>query len=313
MSAKLSVGVLLGRCVSTDQDERYMAYSDLANCITEGGSNQGGDEMEKKVVDKVLGGLDDPSNDVQSMAVKCLSVLYSNLSGPRVGEIGAKLTALLRSEDRAKMSDVYSMGLQALVKGASDAAGDSIWLNVYPGVLGGLQATSPSIVEKCLEVLAELLRCLGARHGDTHEATLAAVLPMLNAKRPAVRKRVTQCLCALAAVLPDTLLDGLVDQSITGTKTADPGPYVQLIGALSKTVGHRMGRVLGRLVPVLASFCGSPEDEEDSEEQRADKDDLREGCLSGFESFISKCPTDVLPFMESILSVTTGKVYSLLE
>lgn len=68
-----------------------MAFSDLCLAMAEGSH---GEETEKKVVERVLIGLDDASNDVQSMAVKLLSVLYSNLEGVRVVEIGQKVYIL---------------------------------------------------------------------------------------------------------------------------------------------------------------------------------------------------------------------------
>lgn len=85
---KGNIAALLARCSSHDQDERYMAFSDLCQAMGEGSH---GEETEKKVVERVLLGLDDASNDVQSMAVKLLSVLYANLESVRVVEIGQKV------------------------------------------------------------------------------------------------------------------------------------------------------------------------------------------------------------------------------
>ena len=56
-----------------DKDERYMATNDLCN---EFGKGTKIDEiMETRICTAVVKQLDDSSNDVQSVAVKCLGVL----------------------------------------------------------------------------------------------------------------------------------------------------------------------------------------------------------------------------------------------
>ena len=76
-----------------DKDERYMATNDLCNEFNKGTKID--EMMEAKICSAVVKQLDDSSNDVQTIAVKCLSVLIKKVQSPRVIEICEKLSSLL--------------------------------------------------------------------------------------------------------------------------------------------------------------------------------------------------------------------------
>lgn len=292
MAPKVAVSALLVRCASLDQDERYMGFSDLAAACAEGSL---GEELERRVLERVLAGLEDPSNNVQSMAVKCLPALYATVGRALVADMGAKLTALLLDEERVRMGDLYSIGLQALVRGAPEPMGDAVWGSAFPGLLGGLGA-SPLVAERCVEALTELLRRWGARQPASHEACLEALAGALEG-RAALRKRAVPGLCALAAVASDALLERVVRRVAEGAQQdrAERRAYVQAVGGLAKGAGHRLGKFLPLLVPLLRECCGRPE--EDGEEE------LREGALAGLEALALKCPLEALPFAAGLLDV----------
>ena len=76
-----------------DKDERYMATNDLCNEFNKGTKID--EMMEAKICSAIVKQLDDSSNDVQTIAVKCLSVLIKKVQAPRVIEISEKLSSLL--------------------------------------------------------------------------------------------------------------------------------------------------------------------------------------------------------------------------
>ena len=69
--------------------------------------------------------LDDSSNDVQSIAVKCLGVLLGKVQEAQVGEICDKLCTLVL-EGKDELRDIYSIGLKTLIADVPDAMGPSV-------------------------------------------------------------------------------------------------------------------------------------------------------------------------------------------
>ena len=55
------------------------------------------------------------SNDVQSIAVKCLGVLLKKVQEAQVGEISDKLCSLIL-DGKDELRDIYSIGLKTLLK-----------------------------------------------------------------------------------------------------------------------------------------------------------------------------------------------------
>lgn len=85
--------------------------------------------------------------------------------------------------------------------------------------------------------------------------------------------------------------------------TGDTRTLIQTIGAISRTVGHRLGRHLDRLVPIFLKFCGDADDESQQSEAA---NELREHCFPGLESFALRCPREVAPYLGDILRTSIG-------
>ena len=64
----------------------------------------------------------------------------------------------------------------------------------------------------------------------------------------------------------------------------------QAIGTVSRQVGHRLGRHLDKIVPLLLRAMGAAADESRGGDAG---NDLRENCLHAFESFVTRCPAEV--------------------
>ena len=242
--------------------------------------------------------LDDSSNDVQSIAVKCLGVLLGKVQEAQVGEICDKLCTLVL-EGKDELRDIYSIGLKTLIADVPPAMGPSVCRLLTRRLLSGVAAPPSAAIEiklECLDNLTDLIRRFGQEFEADHAQIMDTVLMQLSHDKPAVKKRATACLSSLAVVLSDALLNTLTETLLTqieggARRSGDVKTLIQTVGTISRTVGYRLGRHLDKVVPLFLRFCGTPDDEE---LQNESADDLRENCFQGFESFVLRCPREIV-------------------
>ena len=139
----------------------------------------------------------------------------------------------------------------------------------------------------------------GPQHASHALASLLwDALLQLSDSTAAIRKRATSCLGNLAVVLPDSLLQSMVETLLSAIarlrKSGDDQvrTFVQTIGTISRQVGHRLGRHLSTIVPLFIGFMGNPDDESLHTDEA---NELRENCLQAFESFVLCCPAEATP------------------
>ena len=157
---------LLEKTSDWDKDERYMATSDLCNLLSKDVRLE--EHMEAKVCQAILKQLDDQSNDVQSVAVKCLAVLLKRVGPQQLGEIGQKLVCLVL-EGKDSLRDIYSIGLKTLIADAPEAMGTIVTDKLTNKLLNGLKFnTSEDVLRECLDNLTELLRRFGHLNEKEH-------------------------------------------------------------------------------------------------------------------------------------------------
>ena len=77
---------------------------------------------------------------------------------------------------------------------------------------------------------------------------------------------------------------------------------VQTIGSISRNVGYRLGRYLPRILPIFVKELGDPDDEDTWTESYHD---LREVCLTTFNSFVQTCPREIAPLIENVVNLCT--------
>jgi cullin-associated NEDD8-dissociated protein 1 len=139
-----------------------------------------------------------------------------------------------------------------------------------------------------LDALNDLLGKFGSQMVTEHDKILKVVQPQLSSKRTASRKKAISCLGHLAVTIPDALFTELVQFLISKIEDAQSikqdqlRTYIQAVGAISRSVGYRLGRFLKEIVPRIIKYCGDAKIGSD--------DELRENCfqVSNYTNIVKK-------------------------
>uniref|UniRef100_A0A0E0G1Z7 TATA-binding protein interacting (TIP20) domain-containing protein n=1 Tax=Oryza nivara TaxID=4536 RepID=A0A0E0G1Z7_ORYNI len=128
---------------------------------------------------------------------------------------------------------------------------------------------------------------------------LTALLSQLSSNQASVRKKSISCIASLAACLSDDLLAKATFEVVQllknrSAKSEIARTNIQMIGALSRSVGYRFGPHLAEAVPLLINYCTSASENDE---------ELREYSLQALESFMLRCPRDISPYCEGILNL----------
>ena len=113
--------------------------------------------------------------------------------------------------------------------------------------------------------MTDVLNHFGNSLISFHPQILSCLKTQLNSQRLAVRKRailaigylVASCNSVLFTELLDVLLNELnKKQANSLTKT-----YIQCLGSISRTAGHRVGQNLDSIIPLVVFYCNSKDEE----------------------------------------------------
>ena len=271
--------------------------------------------LERRVCEAVLNQLDDTNADVQSVAIKCIGVLTEVVQEAQICEIVEGLSHHLLSNKTEGLTDIYSIGLSCVVKGVPQDMGSTLAQRLAPRLLDGIstdRSESQEVRSECLEVFKQLLVRFGAECSAFHETTMGVLLTQIGNNKSVVQKRATAALGVLAPHLADHLLTRLATTLLQRieTPTSTDGQeqvrvYIQAVGRISRTVGHRLGHSIDRIIPLFLRFLGDPTDDDESL-QSEQSCELRETILHAFESFAERCPNQVAAHMESMLATVIG-------
>lgn len=307
----INLNTLLEKTTHYDKDERYMATSDLCTSLSSGIVID--EIMEKKICSAILKQLDDKSNDVQSMAVKCLGTLLKKVKHAQVSEISIKLSTLILT-GQSELRDIYSIGLKTLISDVPESMGPLVVERLTDCLINGINNDNDDIKRESLDNMTDLLKRFGHLMKNHHETILTIVIRRLESDKPVVRKRASVCLGALATVVSDNLLLHLVNDllrrissldissKLTTNLADDIRIIIQTIGTISRTVGYRLGKSLDQIIPLFIKCCGGTSSS--SESQELFYNDLREHCFPGLESFILRCPNEISPHISAILELS---------
>lgn len=279
-----------------------MATSDLCNELNN--NVELGSFLESKVCAAVLKQLDDKSNDVQSIAVKCLGIVVTKVQDAQVADICKKLSDLIL-HGKPELRDIYAIGLKTILVDVSPKTGALVATNLCERLLPGITKDADTPVKaETLDILTDLLRRFGHACATEHEQIMKSLVVLLSDASPLVRKRATACVGSLGVMASDPLLTRLVEHLINGIQNksgaTDKRTLIQAVGTLSRSAGHRLGGHLDAIIPILADFCGDADNES---MQNESSDELRENCFQAFESFILRCHDGITSHIERILKL----------
>jgi len=298
-----SVASTLEKMNSRDKDFRYMATADLVVELNKDSFKMDADS-EKKITTMVLKLLEDNSNQVQELAVKCLGPLCKKVKEAQVQDIVDTLCNHLLSDKKGadELRDISSIGLKTVISEIPldpSTLSSLIVKRLTPRLLTGItdNEDKQDIVGYCLEALNDLLSKYGTLMVTDHEKILKVVQPQLSSKRTTTRKRAISCLGHLSVTIPDALFSDLVQNLIkligeSSDKADRLRTYIQAIAAISRSVGYRLGKFMNQIIPLISKYCADKKTDSD--------DELRENCFQCFESLVHRCPKEITPFLDTI-------------
>ncbi|KAH9911655.1 TIP120-domain-containing protein [Fomitopsis serialis] len=283
---------LIEKMQSSDQDFRYMGLNDLLVAIKEDPNTFLGDEpTETKVLRQVLALVEDKISEVKNQAVKCLGQLIKIIRESQMEYVVDRLIDFSSGKDD-ELRDISSLG-----RIASKACE-----KLAPKLLTQLSKpdTPPDTLLETLSILSILITRFPGYLGnpDLQPQPLTVLTPMLSHSRAAVRKR---AITTLAQFLPSThaelfqkllsekVLPGLAPSANLETQRTT----VQLVAAIARHTPHQIEPVLGQIVPATNKAL-----------QREDEE-LQESALQALEALVLRCPTEITPFLSSIIHVGT--------
>ncbi|KAI0271714.1 TIP120-domain-containing protein [Gloeopeniophorella convolvens] len=289
---------------SQDQDFRYMGLSDLMKEIKLDPQTFLGDEsMELKVLKQVLQLVEDKISEVKNQAVKCLGQLIKIIRESQMELVVDKLTEFSSSNDE-ELRDISGLALKTITAElpTEGTIAPKACAKLTPKLLA--QLATPGIPPDTLIETLSILSIL-VTHFPTYVSSLTlspspiqTITPLLTHSRPAVRKRaivtLSQFVPLSAPELSEKLLSAEVSPNLEPSAPLEKQrTTVNLVAAIARASPQRLASGLGAIIPGTLKAVDS-EDEE-----------LREGALQALESIVLRIPTEVTPFLGTIIQVAT--------
>ena len=283
----------LSKLKEFDQDDRYMAISDLLGMLKEPELEFEHDQLQNDICAALLERLDkDSSNDVQTITITCLAQLLQRCAPPLVAHVADQLASrILKSQ--SKIKDVYSIGLKTIIASIPDGAGNILSSGLIENVVTGIMQEEEDIKIEFLDILPKLLSRFGSCLLE-HVSTIKQIaFNQLRLQQNHVSKRVSRVFFQLAPYLTPELLQSLIntllqaieehaalsnDGDVDGSDSSDSSdsdedsddseneensavppssPYIQSLNAVAESVAARLGSSTERIVGVMLRSIGS--------------------------------------------------------
>eukprot|EP00124_Ichthyophonus_hoferi_P003647 Ihof_evm2s330 gene=Ihof_evmTU2s330 len=295
-----TIQTLLEKMNNPDKDYRFMAANDL-NIELQRGSFKITADAEGQVVKAVLALLADKNGEVQNLAVKCLPSLIGKVREEQIDIIIRQLCQNMMI-GQEQLRDVSIIGLKTTIHGlpVANETSTSIITLLTTRLIDAINSdVNENVQMEALDIMGELLGRYGNNMAANHKSIQVAMTTKLMHARPAMRKRAIGALAKLVPFETDMLFEDLIEKVqeklTTSTAVRDMQTYIQCITAINRHVGHRCGRFLKGIFPLLLAKADVTDDE------------LRENCLQAIESFVLRCPDEVGQFIQP--SIDLGLKY----
>ncbi|KZV77591.1 TIP120-domain-containing protein [Peniophora sp. CONT] len=291
---------LIEKMQSPDQDFRYMGLSDLMKEVSQDPQSFLGDETsEIKVLNQVLKLVEDKISEVKNQAVKCLGQLIKIIRETHMEIVVDKLIAFFSSKED-ELRDISGLALKTITSELppNGTLAPKACAKLTPQLLLHLSKpeTPPETLIETLSILTILISDFPAYVTalSLNPPPLVVIAPLLSHARPAVRKRATQTLAQFVPLSSQELFDGLLASDIRPNLAPSASlerqrTVVNLLAAIARVSPQRVAPALPEVVPAILKAL------------TRDDDELRESSLQALEAITLKCPTEVTPFLSSII------------
>ncbi|EJD55111.1 TIP120-domain-containing protein [Auricularia subglabra TFB-10046 SS5] len=288
---------------SPDHDFRFMALNDLMTEIRQDPSSYLGDEQtEMKVLNQVMALVEDKISEVKNQAVKCLGQLIKIVRENQMEVVVDKLIDFSTSKDE-ELRDIAGLALKTITSElpVDGKLAHKACFKLTPKLLNQLanSNTPPETLIETLAILSILITRFPAfvSSPEIQPQPLTVLTPLLSHQRPAVRKRAIVTLSQFLPHAPENIFPGLVRSVIIPALAPSASldsqrTIVQLIGAAGRYSPQKIATVLQDVVPGVLNACNR------------DDDELRESALQTFEILVLRCPSEITPFLNSIIGIS---------
>lgn len=207
------------------------------------------------------------------------------------------------SQSSKSLRDVAFLGLKEMLASlpANSTKSVTIAKKNIPKILTAIESQEkPAEIHiEALELLNELLSCIGPEVPKFHDQARKAIFDKLDSQNSLVRKRAVSCLGSLGPICSDQIFREIMSVTIgnlrKGGSNSNASTGIQAIWALSRTSCERLGPYLEVLAPIFFDFCNSETFEED--------DSLREQCLQVLQTFCVQCRREMAPFVDDLTNI----------
>jgi cullin-associated NEDD8-dissociated protein 1 len=260
-----------------------------------------------------------------------ISVAVQKFEEAEVQEITKKLCLLLY-EGPEDLMDVYSLGLKTVICSIPETFGMNVGKVFAQSLLMCLAYSSKrsAISGYILDLFKDVFRRFGSEIPEVHPKVLEVLNSMLKDESQSLRKKASVSLgssfsvlfsCSAGALvrnLNDNLfhsfMANLIDCIEQESNLSKLYTEIQVIGIVrlvflfccsyvcSRNAGIRIGSYLERIVPLLSKFCDSNHNLNLSP---SSLDELRENCLSAFETLVLRCPHEINPYLVDVFQIAT--------
>lgn len=296
-SVSYHIANLLEKMQSSDKDFRFMATNDLMSELQKD-SIKLDDDSERKVVRMLLKLLEDKNGEVQNLAVKCLGPLVNKVKEVQVESIVETLCTNMIS-DKEQLRDISSIGLKTVISELPQATGGlsgNICRKITGRLVTAIDREDVSVQLEALDIISDLLFRFGTVLQSFHAMILMSLLPQLGSQRQAIRKRtITACsnlILSCNSSLYYKLIEHLYNGLCSDVPSSQMRTYVQCVAAVCRQSGQKFGEFIPKFVPLILS-CSEVDD-----------DELREFSLQAFESFVTRCPKEIIEYIPNIINLS---------